>query len=46
MLDFTCPDDAQEDDYQNLFDNLFSSQTEIEEIDDATLSESELKQFR
>ena len=41
MLDFTCPDDAQ-DDYQNLFDNLFSSQTEIEEIDDATLSESDL----
>ena len=26
LLDFVCPDDAQEDDYQNLFDNLFKSQ--------------------
>ena len=26
LLHFVCPDDAQEDDYQNLFDNLFKSQ--------------------
>ena len=25
LLDFVCPDDAQEDNYQNLFDNLFKS---------------------
>ena len=25
FLDFVSPDDAQEDDYQNLFDNLFKS---------------------
>ena len=36
LLDFVCPDDSQEDDYQNLFDNLFKSQSQInfeEEID-------------
>ena len=26
LLDFVCPDDAQENDYQNLFDNLFKSE--------------------
>ena len=29
LLDFICPDDAQEDDYQNLFDNLFKSQINV-----------------
>ena len=42
MLDFICPDDAQEDDYQNLFDNLFSSQIDVEEGADGNLSESDL----
>ena len=40
MLDFTCTDGAQEDDYENLFDNLNSvnnSQAEIEENFNATL---------
>lgn len=41
MLDFICPDDAQEDDYENLFDNLFSSQMEFEEGVDGNLSESD-----
>ena len=31
LLDFVCPDDAQEDDYQNLLDNLFKSQINFEE---------------
>lgn len=42
MLDFTCSDDDQEDDYQNLCDNLISSQTEIKESDDTTILESYL----
>ena len=33
LLDFVCPDDAQEEDYQNLFDNLFRSQINFEESD-------------
>ena len=41
MLDFTCTDGAQEDDYENLFDNLINSvnnsQAEIEENFNATL---------
>ena len=40
MLDFICPDDAQEDDYENLFDNLFSSQMEFEKGANGNLSES------
>ena len=34
LLDFVCPDDAQEEDYQNLFDNLFKSQINFEEESD------------
>ena len=41
MLDFICPDDAQEDDYENLFENLFSSQMEFEEGAEGNLSESD-----
>ena len=41
MLDFTCTDGTQEDDYENLFDNLINSvnnsQAEIEENFNATL---------
>ena len=39
MLDFTCPDDPQEDDYQNLFDNLISCQTEIDSESDLSSSD-------
>ena len=34
LLDFVCPDDAQEEDYQNLFDKLFKSQINFEEESD------------
>ena len=33
LLDFVCPDGAQED-YQNLLDNLFKSQINFEEESD------------
>ena len=39
LLDFVCPDDAQEDDYQNLFDNLFKSQINFEEESDGESSD-------
>ena len=41
LLDFVCPDDAQEDDYQNLFDNLFKSQINVEEESDGESSGSD-----
>ena len=41
LLDFVCPDDAQEDDYQNLFDNLFKSQINFEEESDGESSDSD-----
>ena len=41
LLDFICPDDAQEDDYQNLFDNLFKSQINVEEESDGESSGSD-----
>ena len=41
LLDFICPDDAQEDDYQNLFDNLFKSQINFEEESDEESSDSD-----
>ena len=40
LLDFVCPDDAQEDDYQNLFDNLFKIQINFEEESDGESSDS------
>ena len=39
LLDFVCPDDAQEDDYQNLLDNLFKSQINFEEESDGESSD-------
>ena len=39
LLDFVCPDDAQEDDYQNLFDNLFKRQINFEEESDGESSD-------
>ena len=41
LLDFVCPDDAQEDDYQNLFGNLFKSQINFEEESDGESSDSD-----
>ena len=41
LLHFVCPDDAQEDDYQNLFDNLFKSQINVEEESDGESSGSD-----
>ena len=41
LLDFICLDDAQEDDYQNLFDNLFKSQINFEEESDEESSDSD-----
>ena len=41
LLDFVCPDDAQEDDYQNLFDNLFKSQINFEEESDGESSDGD-----
>ena len=40
LLDFSCPGDDQEDEYLNLFDNLFNSQINVEEENDGNLSES------
>ena len=39
LLDFVCPDDAQEDDYQSLFDNLFKRQVNFEEESDGESSD-------
>ena len=41
LLDFICPDDAQEDYYQNLFDNLFKSQINFEEESDGESADSD-----
>ena len=41
LLDFICPDDAQEDYYQNLFDNLFKSQINFEEESDGKSADSD-----
>ena len=41
LLDFVCPDDSQEDDYQNLFDNLFKSQISFEEESDGESSDGD-----
>ena len=41
LLDFICPDDAQEDYYQNLFDNLFKSQINFEEESDWESADSD-----
>ena len=41
LLDFVCPDDAQENDYQNLFDNLFKSEIIFEEESDGESSDSD-----
>ena len=36
-----CPDNAQEDDYENLFDDLFKSQINFEEESDGESSDSD-----
>ena len=36
-----CPNDAQEDDYENLFDDLFKSQINFEEESDGESSDGE-----
>ena len=41
LLDFVCLDDAQEDDCQNLFDNLFKSQINFEEESDSKSSDND-----
>ena len=41
LLDFVCTYDAQEDNYQNLFDNLFKNQINFEEESDGKLSDSD-----
>ena len=41
LLDFVCPDDAQESDYQNLFNNLFKSEINFEEESDGESSDSD-----
>ena len=41
LLDFVCTYDAQEDNYQNLFDNLFKNQINFEEESDGKLSDND-----
>ena len=41
VLDFVRPDDAQEDDCQNMFDNLFKSQINFEEESDRKSSDND-----
>ena len=41
LLDYVCPDDSQEGDYQNLFDNLFKSQINFEEESDGESSDGD-----
>ena len=41
LLGFVCSNDAQEDDYQNLFGNLFKSQINFEEESDGESSNSD-----
>ena len=41
LIDFACPADADEDNFQNLFDNFFN-QLEVEEVAAGNISEIEV----